>query len=158
MYKLDGLEVRVLKENSLESILDFEKAQLADVIEDPMERELAQWHAPWRQEALEHYLKLGWSFAAFKESSDELAGLILCQPMLFARGYTQTLWVEYLSVSKNHPDLAHTLFDIAYRTAREKHLQTLLFWNAEKWSNLFVGLPSQTINESLVEVKTAKIR
>jgi hypothetical protein len=77
----------------------------------------------WRKEALEHYLPLGWSFC--KREDDKLIAYILCQPLLFFEGWTQSLWIEH--VSAVNPADAQEMIDIAYRWARDKHLQKVFF-------------------------------
>lgn len=102
--------------------MDFAKRQLASRVGDPMEREMQSWSARWRGEALDHYLPHGWSFGAFKDS--QLCGFIMGQPFLFCRGLTQTLWIEHVECAS--PEIEARLLDIAYRWARDKHLQCLL--------------------------------
>jgi hypothetical protein len=113
-------EVKILTIENCESILTFEKSRLPG---EDFEREMATWHARWRKEALEHYLPLGWSFC--KRKDGEMVAYILCQPLLFFEGWTQSLWIEH--VSALHPEDAQEMIEIAYRWARDKHLQKVFF-------------------------------
>lgn len=113
-------EVKILAPQDLEAILAFEKSKL---VGEDFDREMASWHARWRKEALEHYLPLGWSFC--KRENGELTAYILCQPLLFFEGWTQSLWIEHVSASRSED--AQEMIDIAYRWARDKHLQKVFF-------------------------------
>ena len=115
------MEIRILQPSDKEAVLAFGKKQLAQSVSDPMERELQSWNARWRGEALDHYLTLGWSFAAF---APELEGFLLAQPLLFYRGLTQTLWVE--TVQASTPEIAQQLLDAVRAWARDKHFQCVL--------------------------------
>ncbi len=113
-------EVKILAPQDLESILTFERSRQTGA---EFEREMAAWHARWRKEALEHYLPLGWSFC--KRENGDLTAYILCQPLLFFEGWTQSLWIEHVSARKAAD--AQEMIDIAYRWARDKHLQKVFF-------------------------------
>lgn len=113
-------EVKILTLQNLEDVLAFERERLAGT---DFEKEMASWHARWRKEALEHYLPLGWSFVKRKEG--KIVAYILCQPLLFFEGWTQSLWIEHVSASL--PEDAQEMIDIAYRWARDKHLQKVFF-------------------------------
>ncbi len=113
-------EVKILTPQNLDEILTFEKAKQ----EGPeFEQEMASWHARWRREALEHYLPLGWSF--YKKEKGQLVAYILCQPLLFFEGWTQSLWIEHVSADSKAN--AHEMIEVAYRWARDKHLQKVFF-------------------------------
>ncbi len=120
------MNVKILQTEFAASIVEFERDSLLHKIENEIERELLTWKAPWRQEALEHYLPLGWSFAAWEgeEGVSPLLGYFLAQPLLFFRGLTQSLWLEHLA-GKNQ-NVKSDLLEIAYKTCREKHFQQLL--------------------------------
>jgi hypothetical protein len=113
-------EVKILAPQDLESILSFETSKLEG---EDFDREMASWHARWRREALEHYLPLGWSFC--KRENGVLVAYILCQPLLFFEGWTQSLWIEHVSAVRAED--AQEMIDIAYRWARDKHLQKVFF-------------------------------
>lgn len=111
----------VLQPQHKEQILDFEKGLLIDP--NDIQAQMKSWDARWRAEALDHYLSMGWSFGQFKEG--KLNSYVLAQPFLFFRGLTQTLWVEWLSASDSQG--AQSMVDTAYRWARDKHFQALVF-------------------------------
>jgi hypothetical protein len=120
----ESLDLRILQPADKEAVLAFAKTRLAARVFDPSEREMESWSARWRPEALDHYLPLGWSFAAYRLPGDELVGFILGQPLLFFRGLTQTLWLELIEA--NEPQIEAALIDCAQRWARDKHLQCAL--------------------------------
>jgi hypothetical protein len=129
----ESLDLRILQPADKDAVLEFAKSRLAARVSDPSERELESWSARWRPEALDHYLPLGWSFAAYRR--DELVGFILGQPLLFFRGLTQTLWLEI--VEANDPQTEAALLDCAQRWARDKHLQcALMDGEGGKWREI----------------------
>jgi DNA-dependent RNA polymerase auxiliary subunit epsilon len=128
--------VKVLQPSDIEIIQQFEQKILNCRVEDPTDRELASWHAPWRRESLEHYLPMGWSFGLF---GPDLLGYFIAQPQLFTRGMTQSLWVEHLSAN-SESEMAE-LTELARKLCREKHFQMLYV---------------QEANGEILEIKTAK--
>lgn len=120
------VELKVLRLEDKDRILALEKTVAAEAPDfNPMEAEMASWHARWRPEALDHYLPLGWSFGAFDPDRNELKGYLLAQPLLFFRGMTQSLWVEWLRAADR--EIAASLAEVAYKWARDKHLQQVLY-------------------------------
>jgi hypothetical protein len=119
---MSNLVPRVLLLGDIEMLLAFERQRLEETVGDDMEREMQSWSARWRPEALEHYLKLGWSYGVFE--AERLRGYILAQPYLFHRGLTQTLWVEH--VAADAKEVTDLLVDTVYRWARDKHFQVVL--------------------------------
>jgi hypothetical protein len=124
-----ALVFQVLSLSDLDEVYRFADHQLQAEISDPTRRTFQAWSAPWRKEALEHYLKLGWSFIAREKRADEegpgqTAGFFLAQPFLFFRAQTQSLWVEH--VAANTAETRAALLDVATRVAREKHFQRTL--------------------------------
>lgn len=115
-------EIKVATINDLDEILSFERAKI-DM--GDFEQEMKSWSAPWRKEALEHYLPQGWSFVI--REGKELSGYILCQPFLFFHGWTQSLWVEH--VSAKNEDVGRELLELAYKWSRDKHLQKVILTN-----------------------------
>lgn len=109
-------EIKVLTSENLEEIYSFEMKRMPG---EGIEKEMSSWHMPWRREALEHYLPLGWSF--IKKNGDKLQGYILCQPVLFFNSWTQTLWIEHVGAVDE--ETGREMIEIAYRWARDKHLQ-----------------------------------
>lgn len=118
-----------------------------------MEHEMSSWTAPWRQEALNHYLPQGWSFGAFE--GGELKAYVLGQPFLFYRGLTQTLWIEHVSYSEAKSALA--VLDVAHRWARDKHLQCVLLENGENLLPLLKDWPAaKEQSVQLIQAKSAR--
>jgi hypothetical protein len=153
-------EILVLSPQHINEIIEMERAKLNEEYADPMDAELNSWHAHWRKEALEHYLPLGWSFGIFE--NNRLSAFFLAQPFLFLGGLTQTLWVEYLSAS--NADKTAELIDLAYRVARDKHFQRVLFRtdnNSNDKSNNKSALNHSVlqlnpIKDTIYELKSAK--
>lgn len=124
-----NLVARILQADDLEQLYQLQKkVSLAESQLDEMEFELSTWVAPWRKEALEYYLPLGWSFGLFAD--DQVQAFALAQPQLFVHGLTQNLWVEHLFFQSESQ--VRTLLDLLYRTCREKHFQSLRLKDA-KW-------------------------
>lgn len=148
-------QVQILTEKHIESVLSFERQLLDQNTEiDPMEKEMASWHAKWRQEQLEHYLSLGWSAGIFNEDY-QLQAYYLAQPIVFFRGLTQTIWVEHFAFQDKRD--MQTLFEVCYRQAREKHLQAVIIHNpSEPVEDIHDGLKIQKLDDELLMVKTAK--
>jgi hypothetical protein len=113
-------EIKIMTMDNLEETLLFEKQRLKG---DEMEKEFASWNAPWRREALNHYLPQGWSF--IKKVDGEVVSYVLCQPILFFQSWTQTLWVEHVSAIDTKSGLE--MLEIAFRWAKDKHLQKIFF-------------------------------
>lgn len=118
--------MRFLQRSDLEMILDFERSLLKQQDNEEVHM-FTEWHASWRQESLEFYLPNGWCFGIFDETQNFQA-YFLAQPFLFFQGHMQTLWVEH--ISSTSPELTQKLLEVAYKTAREKHLQKLLVKHA----------------------------
>lgn len=143
---------QVLSNPDIDEVLDFASGRLVSAIPDEAERAFASWSVPWRKEALEHYLKLGWSFIT--RESGEARGFFLAQPFLFFRGQTQTLWVEHVEATS--PEVLDVLVDVAVRVAREKHLQRVLFANADRLSTALARWNPEPLESSIAVVKTTK--
>lgn len=146
------MEMKVLGLQDLPQVEAFERRRLEADPRDAVEKELDSWKARWRKESLDHYLSLGWSFGIWNEG--ELKAYLLGQPLLFFQGYTQALWVEYMSFSD--AKLGEQLIDIVYRWSRDKHLQRVLF-SSESVPQSLVGNLS-LIDEGIFELKTSKYR
>ncbi len=117
-------EFYVASFSDLDRIYDFANTTLSKLAKDPTAFMFESWTAPWRKESLEHYLNGGWSFIA-TNSNNDVAGFFLAQPILFMSRQTQSLWVEML-MGENQ-SVVEFLAEIAIKTAREKHLQRVLF-------------------------------
>ncbi len=149
------IEEKVLGPEQAPLILEFEKHLLEDAIPDPMEREMASWHAPWRSEALEHYLPLGWSFYLYPENQPEqILGYLLAQPLLYFRSNTQTLWVEHLQ--SREAQYTNHLVDIAYKWCRDKHLQRLMIKDFPGAEAALAPMRTKKLEDRIWEVATAK--
>lgn len=121
-------EYKVMTSEDIDDILAFEFARLPG---EGIEKEMQAWHALWRREALEHYAPLGWSFVM--RNDGKLQGYVLAQPLLFFKGWTQTLWVEHISATSD--TLATYLFEIIYRWGRDKHFQKVYFHESLQFVN-----------------------
>lgn len=163
--QMTPLVFQVLALADLNEVYDFAEARLREEVPDENERMFRSWDVRWKKEALEHYLKLGWSFVARREG--KIAGFFLGQPFLFFRGHTQTLWIEHFEAQGE--GTAEALCEVAIKVAREKNLQRVLFSNSgdqlggqladqlagqlndklKKWSPV-------TMSDSIAEIKTTK--
>lgn len=147
------IDIRILLESHKDEILDFAKDRLAEQTGNPIESELAAWTARWRGEALDHYLKQGWSFGAFENQL--LKGFILAQPYLFHRGLTQTLWVEWLDAENS--EIARKLLETVHHWARDKHFQCILLEPTELIRLSLEGWPKPTHPaEPQLELRSAR--
>jgi hypothetical protein len=131
----------------------FAESLLAEKITDPTERMFESWKVPWRREALNHYLPLGWSFTA-RDQKENLQGFFLGQPLLFFRGFTQNLWIETIQARTEQARVELT--DVAVKVAREKHLQRVLFAESEnldlqRWKAV-------RLQDAIAEVATTKTK
>jgi hypothetical protein len=131
--------IQILDSTYEQTIRRLELQALEMKISDPMEREMFSWNAPWRGESLQHYLNTGWSVGLFGDDG-KLKGYFLAQPLLFFKGLTQVLWVEHFSYS-NLEDF-NELKDTVTRYAREKHLQSVIYFSPQ--------------DNQLTEIKTTK--
>jgi hypothetical protein len=153
-----NLDLKILRAEDIETVLAFEKQRLALETGDEMEREFAAWSAPWRPEALNHYLKNGWSLGAFAGAGDgqTLAGYLLAQPLLFFRGLTQTLWVE--RVAYESPNIGEALIEASWRWAKDKHLQKMILGGQEIDFDLGQGLGAKIEEQRWLAVATSRIK
>ncbi len=140
--------------SELEEILSFSEAMLAKSESDETQRMFKSWHAPWRREALEHYLKLGWSFTVRDKGDQKLLGFFLGQALLFMRGQTQTLWIEALEAENE--EARKGLADVAVRLSREKHLQRVLFQDSKSVEGHLDAFKHNALPDSIIEVFTTK--
>lgn len=146
------LVYQVLSLNNYDEVFAFAERNLEKAFPDEAERMFASWAVRWRKEALEHYLRLGWSFIV--RDQGQIVGFFLAQPFLFFRGQTQTLWVEHIEALD--PEVREGLVDVAARVAREKHLQRVLFADADQYENELKKWSPSPLNEPIAEVKTTK--
>jgi hypothetical protein len=143
---------RILQLSDLETIIKLERSRLETSASPEAEPDMSEWHAPWRTEALNHYLPLGWSFGFFQ--GEQIVAYFLAQPQLFMRSMTQSLWLEHLSFSTK--EQASALLEIAYRLCREKHFQTLLLPKSDWTQHLPLSLQAAEWEKPYLEVKTAR--
>lgn len=146
------MDLTVLRPENQEAVLEFERRRCEKSQPDAVERELASWKARWRPEQLTHYLSLGWSFGAWKDG--RLQGFVLAQPLLFFRGLTQTLWIETISYEER--SVGEALLDCAYRWARDKHFQTVLF--SEMPEDLKLSLRMDWMKDRIMEIPASRMR
>jgi hypothetical protein len=158
-----SLFCRIVQLQDLDEILDFENKKLQEQIPDEMERTLASWNVRWRKEALEHYLKLGWSFLAREQDkpssfSDEglLVGYFIAQPLLFLDGQTQSLWVEHLQYGSLQA--RDELCELAYKLSREKHFQKVFFPSVAGINNSISAFKAETWSPGVMSIKTTKAK
>jgi hypothetical protein len=148
------LAYQIATPKELDEILAFGEARLAANDPDPTTRMFKSWHAPWRKESLEHYLKLGWSFIVRDKQTNELLGFFLGQALLFMRGHTQTLWIEALDAKTE--EARQGLADVAIRLSREKHLQRVLFAETANVQGAIKNFPHAPMQGAITEVATTK--
>lgn len=147
------IEFQVLGLSDLDEVYGFAERRLVQSMPDETERMFHSWQVRWRREALEHYLKLGWSFIA-RDTEGRTLGFFLGQPFLFFRGQTQTLWVEHIEAHDSA--VREALIDVAVRVAREKHLQRVLIADADQFKQELERWTWAPLNESIAEIKTTK--
>jgi hypothetical protein len=148
-----SLNLRVIEAAEADQIIEFEQKRLVESTPNEMDRVMAGWHARWRKESLEHYLKMGWSFLAM-DDNNQLIGYFLGQPLLFFDGQTQSLWVEHLQASSLQARDALT--DLAYRLSREKHFQRVYFPNQPHILNSIRPLKPEEFGPQTIFLKTTK--
>jgi hypothetical protein len=146
---------------NLEEILAYENNKLKDIYPTEIEQSLVRWNSRWRQEALEHYLKLGWSFIlrdrelpSTFSTEGALLGYFLAQPLLFLDGQTQSLWIEHISFA----NLAtrDRLCEFAYKLSREKHFQKVYFPSQNNVVNSLSSYKATPWTPEMVQVLTTK--
>lgn len=142
-----SINYRIAQIEDVDLVYQYAQCKLKVQIPDEMELMMKIWESRFRKEALEHYLKLGWSFIAYTENQPIL-GFFLGQPLLFFEAQTQTLWVEMLE--GDDFKIQSELADIAIRLSRDKHFQKVILpsmvstlhfeklHNFQKWSDTCV--------------------
>ena len=143
---------KVLTIQNLEEILKLEEARIAHFNE--IEKMTVAWKAPWRKEALEHYLKTGWCIGLLN-NQNQIEGYFLAQPVLFMESYTQSLWIEYISYK--NLDMFLALADFAYKYGRDKHLQRVLFNQDEAFQKVNLPFKINQNQKNFIEVYTTKM-
>lgn len=143
---------QVLGPYDIDEVYAYAHARLTKAEPNEQERMFKSWSVKWRKEALEHYLKLGWSFIARRDG--KAVGFFLAQPFLFFRGQTQTLWVEHIEAEDD--EVTHALIDVAVRVAREKHLQRVLISESGKFTAALKAWNPEPLEQDIAVVKTTK--
>jgi hypothetical protein len=148
------INFRVLDISEIQNVAELEK-KLLEALQIPAdEAAILSWSAPWRQESLQHYAATGWSFGAWV--GPQLVGYFLAQPIVFFRGYTQTLWIEHIAAMDEN--IKAELVDLARRYGRDKHLQSVLFADNRDLHSVLENAGAKKIGEHLYEVHTTKVR
>lgn len=146
---------RIAQISDLDSIyeLAFKNLKSTHIELDEMDLMMKVWESRFRKESLEHYLKLGWSFIANDQKTQQITGFFLGQPFLFFQGQTQTLWVECLVAETS--DVENQLLEITYKLARDKHFQRVVYDQGFNEKLLKLNQRVQ-LHDPLVWVKTTK--
>ena len=118
-----SINYRIAQIDDVEQVYQFAEDKLRVEVPDDMERMMQIWNSRFRKEALQHYLKMGWSFIAYDEK-EKIHGFFLGQPFLFFQGHTQTLWIEMITA--NDFKIEAELAEIAIKLSRDKHLQKVV--------------------------------
>lgn len=144
---------RIAQLADAELIYQFAENKLAEKVSDEMERMMQIWESRFRKEALEHYLKLGWSFIGFDEDQN-CVGFFIGQPLLFFEGHTQALWVEFIQAHdfKIEAELA----EIAIKLSKDKHFQRVILPKKTETLHFEKTYIFNTFSETAVWVKTTK--
>ena len=148
--------------DNLEEILTYENNKIKEIHSTEIEQSLARWNSRWRQESLEHYLKLGWSFimrdqelASPYSTEGGLSGYFLAQPLLFLDGQTQSLWIEHISfINLSARD---QLCEFAYKLSRDKHLQKVYFPSQGSVLNSVNSFKATPWTPEVAQVLTTKV-
>lgn len=147
------IQYRIAQLADLEVIYQFAEGLLKKTIPNDTERMMKIWDSRFRKEALEHYLKLGWSFIGCDEHQN-IQGYFLGQPLLFFEGQTQTLWVE--DVQAQTHEVQAELLEIAYRLSRDKHFQKVILPRYAHAGLDFKNIKYQKQSDEWIWCKTTK--
>ncbi len=147
------MNIKVLEIESLPQITALEEKILSTTGLDEIEQQFVKWNASWRQESLEHYLPLGWSFGIWNEAEDLIA-YTLAQPLLFFKSKAQSLWIEQITAIE--PAVLVELIDVNYKLCREKHMQNLLLHTSSANIELLQKFKPVQIDESTFMIRTTK--
>ncbi|MEZ4870799.1 MAG: hypothetical protein R2827_00870 [Bdellovibrionales bacterium] len=80
----------------------------------------------------------------------------LAQTFCFFRGLTQTLWLEHLQADSE--ELKTLMVDVAYRTARTKHLQALIAYQPHSYREALAPLKPEQLSDDYFLIKTTKFK
>ena len=137
---MSPITYRIAQLEDVEAVYQFEIKKNFSNDSESFENKMAVWDSHYRTEALNHYFKTGWSFIAH-DSEKNVVGFFIGQALLFLEKQTQSLWVEYISAINS--EIKTELVDIAYRLAREKHFQRVLFAKSLEQAQLTKSFPFQ---------------
>ncbi|MGE3973637.1 MAG: hypothetical protein AB7F59_03835 [Bdellovibrionales bacterium] len=146
-------DARVVDISETDEIFEFEQKRLETSVEDEQLRMILSWQAPWRKESLEFYLPKGWCFAV--RQNEQLVGYFLAQPVLFFRQMTQTLWLEHVTFDSK--EAGDYLLELAFKTAREKHIQSVLVSPQEELIPLLQARGAKPVSDLYYEFQSTKI-
>ncbi len=153
---MNSINYRIAQLADVESVYHFAaqkhfSGQAVDL--ESMEIKMQIWDSAFRIESLEHHFKLGWSFVAVN-SQNQIVGFFLGQALLFIDHQTQSLWIEYINAEND--EILTELTEIAFKLAREKHFQRVLFSAHVKDLNLTKKFAFQPWNRESIFLKTTK--
>lgn len=150
---MSEITYRIAQTEDVENAFNYEyKKNFSEDLHE-IENQIMVWNSFFRKESLEHYFKTGWSFLAV-DSEQNVVGFFMGQALLFLDKQTQSLWVEHISASS--AEIFTELLDIAYRLAREKHLQKVLFSKIIQQQPLTKTFPFIDWERSVSYLKTTK--
>ena len=147
-----SIEYRIAELNDVEFVLNYIKKSSFLKNLDQMDAMMKLWDSSYRQESLEHYFKLGWSFVALQNG--QLKGFFLGQPILFFMTKTQTLWVE--CILADDLKIQSELTDIAVKLSKDKHFQNVILPEEVENASYIVKPAFQKLNWPSLIVKTTK--
>lgn len=139
------MQYYVASPEDCDSIHEFAFQKLAKEAQDEVQFRFDSWTASWRKESLEYYLKTGWSFVA--KEDNQVRGFFLAQPQLFVNQQTQSIWVEFMLADSS--PIYDFLFEIILKTAREKHIQRVLFAQPSNYAAYLDKTPIQLMSTEL---------
>ena len=150
---MHNITYRIAQIDDVSDVLEYATQRHTNPQLDPIENQIVVWNSNFRQEALEHYFRLGWSFVAVG-ADGKIQGFFLGQPLLFFDKQTQTLWVEFIEADNSA--IFTELVEIAYKLAREKHFQRVIYAHDPDLQNLQKAFPFARWERQPVLLKTTK--
>ena len=117
------MKTQVLTLSNIEEIQNFETSIMKEKGLSPSDIIFESWKGSTTDEFLEYFLPLGWSMGIWN-NLQKLQGYFLGNVLLFHRGNMQTLYLEHISFK--HSKILDEIIELAYRLAKEKHLQRVM--------------------------------
>lgn len=149
-------KIRNLTHDDIDKILELERSFLTQ--DEEIERAMEEWSARWREEQLMHYISTGWSYGIWnldeKGNEVSLSSYFIAQVLLYFKSNTQTLWIE--RIKANNPKEEGELLEVAYRFAREKHLQKVLFEKELFRTEILDNYKVNPLDDEHLWIKTTK--